>query len=244
MAMKRIWIITALLLCMSVATGNERRFSYDPANADPDGIADALTTGTDWSLSGDSEWLLSSAGDLLAHRLIATTAGDEPANNDPLMTFTGTDADGNVITDTVTLPNATTVESSEYFLTVTSATTGANATVGTVDVGWVDEFVSQSIKLDGNYQSNWQINLTGTISIDTDWLVKDRLRPPLLSEQNVEPWLDGSGVQAALDAETGDSSLAVVVLEGYKWMRFRVNSYTDTAEFDVYFTQKEVRQPR
>lgn len=235
--MKRIVWAVLLLLFASTAMSATKRLTYDPANADADGIADALPTGTDWSLSGDSQWLLSSAGDGLAHQLVLTTAGDEPTGNDPIMTLTGTDADGHAITEAVTLPNATTIETAKYFKTVTSATTGSNETVGTVDIGWVDEFVSQSIPIDARFQSNWQLDVTGTISIDTDWLVKDWTSGTTLSDQNAEPWLDGSGVQAALDAETADSTIAVVVLEGYAYMRFRVNSYTDTAEFDAHFVQ-------
>ncbi len=235
--MKRI-VWTVLLLCFaSIAFGATKRLSYDPANADADGIADALPTGTDWSLSGDAEWLLSSAGDSLAHRLILTTTGDEPVGNGPTMTLTGTDADDHAITEDRVLPNASTIETVKYFKTVTSATTGSDATINTVDIGWVDEFVSQSNPLDEKSQSNWHIDLTGTVSIDTDWLVKDWTRTPILGDQNAEPWLDGSGVQAALDGETTDSSIAVVVLEGYTYMRFRVNSYTNTAEFDVHFSQ-------
>ena len=235
--MRRIIPALLLLLCASVAWGATKRLSYDPADADANGIAAALTTGTDWSLSGDTEWLLSSAGDSIAHQLVITTVGNEPAGNAPTMTLTGTDADDHAITDAVVLPNATTIETTKYFKTVTSATTGANATINTVDIGWVDEFVSPSIPLDEKFQSNWHIDLTGTISIDTDWLVKDWTRTPILADQNAEPWLDGSGVQAALDAETADSTIAVVVLESYAYMRFRVNSYTDTAEFDVHFSQ-------
>ncbi len=218
-----------------------KRLTFDPANADANGIAAALVVGTDWSFAGDAEWLLDAAGDGLAHRLIMTTAGNEPASNDPLMTVTGTDADDNIITDTVTLPNATTVETVKYFKTVISATTGANATIDTVDIGWVDEFVSPSIRLDENYQSNWQLDITGTISIDTDFMVKDRLVSPL-ADQNAEPWLDA--VVATLDAETADSATAVVVPEGYAWMRFRINSYTDTAEFDAHFSQRQLPRTR
>ncbi len=44
----------------------------DPANVDADGIADALPTGTAWSLSGDAEWLASSSGEVFESRLPLT----------------------------------------------------------------------------------------------------------------------------------------------------------------------------
>ena len=240
--MRKIILAALLLFLASTAWGATKQLSYDPANVDANGIAAALTTDTDWSLSGDAEWLLSSAGDSLAHRLVITTAGNEPAGNGPTMTLTGTDADNHAITDSVVLPNATTIETAKYFKTVTSATTGANATVGLIDIGWVDEIVSPSIRLDENYQSNWHLDVTGTISIDTDFLIKDWTRAPRLSDQNAEPWLDA--VVADLDAETADSATAVVVPEGYRWMRFRVNSYTDTAEFDVHFSHRVLPRAR
>ena len=213
-----------------------RRFDFDPANVDVDGIADGLATGTDWSFSATALWLLDRAGDGLAHRLGVTTVGNEPAGNSPSLTLTGTDADDNVITDVVVLPNATLVETTKYFLTVTSATTGSDETVGTMDIGWVDEFVSPTVYLDEQFQSNWQIDLTGTISIDTDFLMKDIRKGTLLADQNAEPWLDA--VVATLDAETADSATAVVVPEGYVGMRFRVNSYSSGAEFQVYQSQR------
>ncbi len=213
-----------------------RRLDYDPADVDANGIAAALPTGTDWSLDDDAEWLLSSAGDGLAHRLVMTTAGNEPAGNAPSMTVTGTDADDNAITDVVVLPSITTVETTKYFKTVTSATTGANATINTVDIGWVDEFASPTIYLDEQFQSNWQLDVTGTLSIDTDFMVKDPRKGTVLADQNAEPWLDA--VVATLDAETADSSTAVVVPEGYVCMRFRMNSYSSGAEFQAYLSQR------
>ena len=218
-----------------------RRLTFDPAAADADGIADALPTGTAWSLDDDAEWLADSAGDTLAHQLVLTTAGNEPAGNAAIITLTGTDADDNAITEALTLPNATTIESTKYFKTVNSAVTDA-ATVGVVDIGWVDEFVSPTVRLDEQFQSNWQLDVTGTISIDTDFMVKDLYSTPKLSDQQAEPWLDA--VVSTLDAETADSATAVVVPEGYRAMRFRVNSYSTGAEFAAYLSQRSPHLPR
>ncbi|KKL13931.1 hypothetical protein LCGC14_2520810, partial [marine sediment metagenome] len=106
------------------------------------------------------------------------------------------------------------------------------------DIGWVDEIASPTIYLDEQFQSNWQLDVTGTLSIDTDWLVKDPRVGMLLGDQNAEPWLDGSNVKAELDAETADSGTAVIVLEGYVCMRFRLNSYSSGAEFQAYVSQR------
>ncbi len=217
-----------------------RRFDYDPANVDTDGIADGLATGSAWSYADTALWLLDRAPDGLAHRLGVTTNGDEPGGNAPVMTITGTDADGNVITDDVTLPSSNVVTTSEYFLTVISAVTQTD-TIAACDIGWVDEFVSETIYLDEEYASNWQIVVTGTLSIDTDWCLKDFRVPTLLGDQNSEPWVDGSGPAGGLDAETTSSTAVVVVVAGYVAMRFRMNSYSSGAEFQAYLTQASRR---
>ncbi len=213
-----------------------RRFDFDPADVDTDGIADALPTGTDWSFAATALWLLDSAQDGLAHRLGITTYANEPGGNAPSMTLTGTDADDNAITDVVVLPATTLVETVKYFKTVTSATTGSNATVGTIDIGWVDEFVSPTIFIDEQFQSNWQIDVTGTLNLDSDWLLKDIRYGTKLSDQNTEPWIDGAVTD--LDAETADSSAAIAVPEGYVAMRFRMNTYSSGAEFQAYCSQR------
>ena len=100
-------------------------FDIDPANVNAAGIANDLSTGTAWSFAGDAEWTATSATDGLAHRLVVTTAGNEPAGNAPNLTLVGTDANDNAITDTVVLPNITTVETTLYFKTVTSASADA-----------------------------------------------------------------------------------------------------------------------
>jgi len=213
-----------------------RRFDFDPADVDTDGIADALPTGTDWSFAATALWLLDSAQDGLAHRLGITTYANEPGGNAPSMTLTGTDADGNAITDVLVLPNGTLVESVKYFKTVTSGSTGSDETVGTMDIGWVDEFVSETIFIDEQFQSNWQIAVTGTLSIDSDWLLKDIRVGTQLLDQNAEPWIDGAVTD--LDAETADSSAAIAVPEGYVAMRFRMNTYSSGAEFQAYLSQR------
>lgn len=207
----------------------------DPSNVDPNGIAAALPTGTDWSLTADAEWLLGAAPDTLAHRLGITTAGNEPAGNAPSMVLTGTDADGNVITDTVVLPNATLVETTEYFATVTSATTGANATVGLVDIGWVDEVASATIPLNWhqNVPSNYYLDVTGTLSVSLVF-TQDNWR--MKAKQSAVKWIEGD---ATLTAEIADSSAVVTVKSGYSAFRAIFNSYTDTAELQLRATQAE-----
>lgn len=197
------------------------RYDIDPANADANGIADDLPTGTSWSLSGDAEWTASVSGDGLAHQLIITTSADETTPQSTL-TLTGTDADGNVQTEAVTLPNATTVETTKYWSAVTSATADV-ATTGTMDIGWVDEIATNLIDFTdwGGYSGNaptMQIVVTGTI--DYTFEVTNEARAAHSSLNFVDSNL----------ADDTASNLAVISPWPVKYGRFVVNSYTDTAE--------------
>src|SRR5690606_9224413 len=130
----------------------------------------------------------------LAHRLVFTFAGDDDA-----VTFTvsGTDADDHPITEDIAGKDSGTTESAKYFKTVTSLTADAE-TDGVVDIGWVDEVVTQTYPL--NFRSPYPaglfyLDITGTISVDVDFFMAD---PGAFSEQADIP----SRVDADLDGET------------------------------------------
>jgi len=206
-----------------------KKFDLDPANADADGIADALPTGTAWAFGTDAEWLAVSAGDGLAHQLVITTAGDEPGGNAPVLTLTGTDADGNTITDSVTLPNATTVETAKYFLTVISAAADA-ATIDTMDIGWVDEISSKTIMLNRHVDSgaSFQYDVSGTISLKSQ-VTFENIRENY-TEQESLPW---ATVTAAVTADSYEQ-----YPRGAVAARIVSNSYTDTAEVQVFISEE------
>jgi hypothetical protein len=209
-------------------------FDIDPANADPNGIADDLPTGTSWSFSGDAEWLAESSGDGLAHRLIITTAGNEPGGNGAILTLVGTDPDGIAQTEAITLPNATTIESTKYWLTVPSGTTQA-ATVGTFDIGWVDEIKTKTLPL--NYRAHeaatHAVDVTGVI----DYTVNETL-------EEIHPQLNAGTPEnlswfpiTALTAKTADlKELGELHSSACQLV---VNSYTDTAEIKWVVFQNE-----
>ena len=205
----------------------------DPANVDPNGIAAALPTGTSWAFGTDAEWVASSSGDSLAHRLIITTAGNEPAGNAPTLTLTGTDADGIAQTEDIVLPNATTIETTKYWLTAPSGDTGADATVGLVDIGWVDEIATQTIPL--NYRNTeapmYSIDVTGTIS----YTVQETLDQ---IHTQTAPSVDASWHNVtALATKTADlmEPGRVNATAG----RLVANSYTDTAEIQFTVLQND-----
>lgn len=72
--------------------------------------------------------------DLPRHVSITSTADESGVT----FTFTGTDRIGNVITEDVTGPNATTVEGSKNFATITSIAVDGALTSTQVDVGTAD----------------------------------------------------------------------------------------------------------
>ena len=142
-------------------------------------------------------------------------------------------------TGTVTLPNAGTVETSKYFLTVTSATASA-ATIDTMDVGWVDEFVSKTIVLNhyANVAATAQIIVTGTINFGIETTLENPIQkvggdaPFAFNDQSDLAWLD----DANFTGKTA-SLAAKLALTGVRAMRLVCNSYTDTAELQMYVTQ-------
>lgn len=212
------------------------KLRYDPANVDTDGLADGITGAGPWTLVGSAPNVLLLGGavpDGLAHQLNLTSTANLSGIN---ITITGTDADDKPITETRAGPNNTTVETSSYFKTVVSITASSTLGANTMDVGWVDEFVGPTVPLDWrrNVPSRYFLDVTGTISLDVDFLVQD---PGALANQEAGKWLV---VSSSLDDETADSSAFVEIGAGYTAFRVRVNSYTDTAEFTLYAAQPEV----
>lgn len=204
----------------------------DPANVDDNGIADDLPTGSAWAFGTDAEWLATGSGDSLAHRLVITTAGNEPGGNAPILTLTGTDADGIAQTEAITLPNATTVESTKYWLTVTSGVTQAD-TVGTFDIGWVDEVMTQTLPL--NYRNpeaaTYSVNVTGTVN----YTVSETLDE---IHNLTNPATDASWIPiTALSAKTADLMAQGTVHASAE--RLVINSYTSTAEIQFTVMQNE-----
>lgn len=209
-------------------------FDIDPANADPNGIADDLPTGSAWAFGTDAEWLATGSGDSLAHRLIITTVGNEPGGNAPVLTLVGADPDGIAQTEDITLPNATTIESTKYWLTVTSGTTQAD-TINTFDIGWVDEVMTKLLPL--NYRAHeaatHAVDVTGTI----DYTVQESLEEihPQLNAGTPEniSWF----AMEALTSKTADLKEQGELHSSAT--RLVVNSYTDTAEIKWVIFQNE-----
>lgn len=202
----------------------------DPDAADADGLGAANSSaGATYTLDG----ILTTGGvftsaDGLAHRLNITDAG---AANQATATYTvtGTDRLGNAITEAITGPGiSATVESTEYFYTVTSVTIASPVAGSTADMGTVDEIAYQAIPINwrSDYGANVSVNVTGTLNFTVqETYVQIQTQTPF--------WVDVT----ALTSKTADTtSSTTVAATAY---RFILNSYTTGAEAQVYTTQPD-----
>lgn len=194
------------------------------ANPDTDAVAA--------DLAGEGPFAISwSSPDGLAHQLVITTGDDLSAIDAVII---GTDADGRPQREAFgALPNATTKESTKYFLTVSSIELDGDTGSEELDVGFVDEAVTRSWPL--NYQSavgaKFFLDVTGTLNLDVQFTIAD---PALFIDQESNKWVEP---YASLTAETSDSSSVVSTDAGFAWYRVQWNSYSNGAAATLYVAQ-------
>lgn len=205
-----------------------KEFDIDPANASLTGFASNVT-GAAFTLTANS------SGDGLAHQ-VSIRNDSATDHSGKTVTLVGTDPDGYALTEVVTGPgNGATVESTGYFLTLTSATPSASIGTDTFDIGWVDEVATQTIPLDRGNDAAATINVdvTGTISFTVQETFDDVQRPGSAAQSahvNAQ-WLNIS----ALASKSADTTSTSTV--GATAIRLIVNSYTDTAEIQMNVNQ-------
>lgn len=199
--------------------------SFSPSAVDTDGLADGITGAGPWD---STDFVATSAGDSLAHQLNLTSAANLSAIT---ITLTGTDADDNVITEDVVGPNATTVESTKYFKTLTAVSADSTLGANTLDIGWVDEFVSQTIPLDhyANNPATVQITIGGTIAIDVEDTISD-IRDG--GAQDTWTWLDDANFTNKTASLGGDLAASAI-----RAIRVVANSYSTGATVSIAITQ-------
>jgi len=197
-----------------------KEFDIDPANVSTDGFASGAT-GASFTLTAND------SGDGLAHQvsILNNTATNHAGKT---VTLVGTDSDGNALTEVVTGPGASaTVESSGYFLTLTSATPSATIGTDTFDIGWVDEVATKTIPL------NWRATEGATYSVDVtgtiDYTVQETFVP--IQDETAPQQTAHWHALSALSAKTAD--LASQGTDNATGVRLIVNSYTDTAEIQM-----------
>ena len=157
-----------------------------------------------------------------ARRVLVTTAGNETGKT---ITITGTDANGNIQTDTVSLPNTSTVYTSLDFLTVTgitiSATAAAAIIVGTNGIGgsrWVrlNDFAPSNISI--------QCDVSGTVNFTVQSTLDDPNDPfsPTPAEDVV--WVDSSDLAVVAANSTQQSNFLFTP----KYAKILINSGSGT----------------
>lgn len=155
-------------------------------------------------------------------RVLVTTAGNDTGKT---MTITGTDANGNVQVDTVSLPNNSTVYTSLDFLTVTGITISATAAgaiiIGTNGIGgsrWVrfNDFAPSNISI--------QCDVTGTVNYTVQSTLDDPNDPfnPTPAEDVI--WVNSSDAAVVSSASTQQSNFLFTP----KYARVLINSGSGT----------------
>jgi len=201
----------------------QAQITFTPADANLTGFASNVT-GAAFTL------IATSSGDSLAHQ-VSIRNDSATDHSGKTIALVGTDADGRAQTETVTGPaGSATVESTLYFLTLTSATPSSTIGADTFDIGWVDEFTTKTIPIDwrgGN--ANLTIDLTGTINYDLEQTTDD-----IQFKTTAFTWsVDNAATQSA--QTTGQSVLYNAHPRG---VRLKINSYSSGATITLSYTQK------
>lgn len=195
------------------------------ATADSDGICQSQSpsAGGVQSLTLDGVLVVAGVAQLGSQRrVLITSSGNDSSNT---FTVTGTNWAGNVISETITGPNATTTYSVLDYLTVTSVTISGNAvgniTVGTNGVGgspWMrfDDWAPSNISI--------QCNVSGTVNYTVQSTLDDPNDPinPVTPANMV--WINSSDLAVV----AANSSQQSNFLFTPKFARILVNSGTGT----------------
>ena len=130
--------------------------SFTPEAASLTGHASNVT-GATWTIA------TTTAGDGLAH--LVTIRNDAATDHTgKTAALTGTDANGDTLTETVTLPDVSaTVTSTKHFKTLTTIVPSASIGGDTMDIGWSAVSVTPTYKMDAN-QPQTNISLAADIS--------------------------------------------------------------------------------
>lgn len=199
---------------------------YTPANPSLTGFASNVTGGT-WTLTATS------SGDSLAHQvsLRNDTATDHSAKT---ATFVGTDQDGLAQTETINMPGSSaTVETTKYFLTLTSVTPSASIGADTMDIGWVDEFASPSFGL------NWRGGIVGVnfiVSGTINYTCQQTENDIQVTDRSLINWLDSDDTNVVGATTSKNTNYVAVPIA----TRVIVNSYSNGATLGHNIVAKDV----
>jgi hypothetical protein len=207
--------------------------TYTPTAVDTDGIVDGATGATSpLSLNGVAGG--ASANDGLAHQLGVYSSANIATI---IFTITGTDADGVALTETVTGVNNSTVETTGYFLTVTSIAISATLGANTVDIGWVDEFITPTVRLNTYVdRATCRVKVTGTIDYTVQETLSDiRTR----AEDGAFDWFDVEDPAGLVDLSDVTATKNWVFQPCPQAIRLQANSYSSGAALDLYIVHQQ-----
>ncbi len=209
-----------------------KRISFTPHAPDDNGICEAQQIAQAGALTLDGADVsggvasFAAAGDYerVGYQIGIYSAGNLAGVN---FTVTGTDANGDALSETIAGPNNGTAETAGYFRTVTGVS--ADATVGTdVIVGTVDEFATATLPVDLYCsQTTIAVNIGGTI----DFTVQEAFERPTAGE--TPNWINIT----ALATKTADT--ASTVTDSIGAVRLIGNSFTGGATVAM-----SINQPR
>lgn len=205
------------------------KLDMDPANSSVTHYLSNATGATFTLTNTDS-------GDGLARHVLIT---NDAARDDTLITVTivGTDADGKAQTETIAGPDAsTTTVTTKFFLTVTSVTPLSTIGSNTWDIGYDDIIASKTIPLNSlsGYPAVAAVNVTGTIAFDVE-VTYDLVNSPEFTwtDQSTPTWINATNITNKTANIIGELDI------GAQAARVLINSYTDTAELQVWISQTE-----
>jgi hypothetical protein len=195
---------------------------FTPAASDVDGLA-ANATGATWSLSANG------AGDGLAHK-ITITGGQIADHSAKTAVITGTDADGNAQSETVSLPNGTaTVTSVKHYLTVESIVPSATIGADVMNLGWSAVSMGQTLPLEwrSDAAAAMMVEVSGTINTT----VQETYANVYTGNPSTLPWVDIAALAASTTTTSGTATA------GANAVRLLVNSVTAGATVSLYISQ-------
>jgi hypothetical protein len=179
-------------------------------------------TGATWAITGTT------SGDGLAH---AVTIKNNTANDHSgkTITLTGSDADGNAISETMAGPaGSATVTSTKAFKVLDTAAPSATIGADTFDIGWVAAAVSPWVKLNANqpeFAASVAVNVSGTINYDVEHAYDEDPDSSSLAIKH-------SGLTGKTAKDDGQYACPVTAV------RVNVNSHTGGA-FDFHVLQAD-----
>lgn len=197
--------------------------SYTPADDDTDGFANDVntTSGLPFTLAATT------VGDEMAHLVIITPSGSVSGN----YTITGTDADGHAQTETLATSTTNPVTSAKFYKTVTSVLAPSGIGAATVDIGWTDDVVSQTIPLDwpvNPFSVGFNVDVSGTINFTVQHTFQNVLS---VADPAQGTWMPDATV-ASKTADT-DGSFTTPVMA----VRLLINSLSSGATISLTVIQ-------